>query len=98
VSAATKALTGLFLGVLLLLALGDAFDLAQYWRDQGLYRFGTEVAGFRYLSPMHFVVSIVVTIIGALAAVLAPRIVSSSVAVLALRGALVILLLGLRYV
>ncbi|CAG0999602.1 hypothetical protein BURK2_02909 [Burkholderiales bacterium] len=96
-SAITKALTGLFLGVLLLLALGDAFDLVKYWRDPSLYGFGTEVAGFRYLSPTHFMVSIVVTIIGALSAVLAPRVISSSSAVLAVRGVLVILLLGFRY-
>jgi hypothetical protein len=96
-SATTKALTSIFLGVLLLLALGDAADLIKYWRYPSLYGFGTEVAGFRYLSSTHFVASIAVTIVGAVAALLAPKMVESSSTVLAVRGTLALLLIALRY-
>jgi hypothetical protein len=96
-SAARKVLTGIFLGIVLLLALGDAFDLVEYWRHPSSYGFGTEVAGFRYLSPSHFLGSIAMTISGAVFAVLAPKFIGSSRAVISARAGVTLLLVALRY-
>jgi hypothetical protein len=56
-----------------LFVLLDASDLAQYLLQPGNYRFGTEVAGFRYTSSLHFVGSIVATFLIAAIAIAAPR-------------------------
>ncbi len=92
-----KALTVACLGVLALLAIGDAIDLISYIRDPGAYGFGTEVAGFRYLSSAHFVGSIIATILGATAAFGLPMLMRRQGAVLAVRITLAVILLGLRY-
>jgi len=57
-----------------LFVLLDASDLAQYLLQPSNYRFGTEVAGFRYTSPLAFVGSIVVTFVIAAVAIAAPRV------------------------
>lgn len=92
-----KALTIVCLAVLALLAVGDIADLIAYLREPAAYGFGTEVAGFRYLSPVHFVGSIVATVLGAAAAFGLPLLVRGERAVLAVRLALAVVLIGLRY-
>jgi hypothetical protein len=47
-------------------------DLIAYGLDPGEYHFGTEVAGFRYASPAHFVGSIIATLVIGAAALAAP--------------------------
>lgn len=93
-----KLLSGFCLAVLLLLAFGDSLDLITYSSNPSAYRFGTEVAGFRYLSSTHFIVSIIVTIIGAVTGLLVSKIVSSARVVLLVRFALIVILMALRYV
>jgi hypothetical protein len=92
-----KALTVVCLGILAFLAVGDVIDLIAYLRDPAAYGFGTEVAGFRYLSPVHFVGSIISTVLGAAAAFGMPRLVRGEGTVLAIRITLVVIFIGLRY-
>ncbi len=92
-----KAVTIVCLGVLALLAVGDVIDLIAYLRDPAAYGFGTEVAGFRYLSPGHFVGSIIATVLGAAAALGLPLLMRGEGAVLSVRLALAVVLIGLRY-
>ena len=81
--------------VAVVLALLDVSDLFSYLRDPTSFVFGTEVAGFRYVSAAHFLGSIAATIIGAVVVVAIPWLVSSVPAVVVVRVVIVAGILGL---
>lgn len=65
-------LNGVAILIILLFVAVDLSDLIQYVLQPGEYRFGTEVAGFRYASSTHFIASATTTLVIALVALAAP--------------------------
>lgn len=96
-SVTLRILSRLCVAVLIVLAFGDSIDFIEFWRNPSAYGFGSEVAGFRYLSPTHFVASIVATTLGATTALVVPKLIGSEGMVLAARFGLASLVIALRY-
>ena len=81
-------------------ALADGHDLMIYLRDPSGYRgiIGGNGTGFRYTSEVHFLSYIAVSIAGAVVAAAVPRLVSSARKVVAVRAAVLSVMLFLLWV
>jgi hypothetical protein len=97
-STLTKFVNVLCVLVALVLALLDISDLISYILDPAKYIFGTEVAGLRYTSAIHFLVSITATIVGAVVVCLIPLITTSALVVLLVRVSIVAVLIALTLI
>ena len=84
-----RLVNALCLAAAAVFAVVDLSDLVSYLREPNSYVFGTEVAGFRYVSAAHFLGAIAVTVVGAAVVVAVPWVVSSRAATVTVRVAVV---------